>query len=78
MIDGLYLKHDLLKQIKMYMYIYSIIWYYQVNNGQPEKGEVVFLCFDESLEHCKRDDLSIMNNSIEYVFLSSLFCIHSK
>ena len=50
--------------------LYGIKGYSQVNNYRPEKrGGGVSLFFNESLEYCRRNDLSFMNNSVESIFV---------
>ena len=50
--------------------LYGIKGYSQVNNYRPEKrGGGVSLFFNESLEYCRRNALSIMNSSIESFFV---------
>ena len=58
--------------------LYGIKGYSQVNNYRPEKrGGCVSLFFNESIEYCRRNDLSFMNNSIESIFVD-LSSINSK
>ena len=48
--------------------LYGIKGYSQVNNYRPEKrGGRFSLFFNESLEYCRRNDLSFINNSIESI-----------
>ena len=50
--------------------LYGMKGYFQINNYRPEKrGGGVSLFFNESLEYCRRNDLSIMNNYIESIFV---------